>query len=113
MRTCPISKAAASQRTGRAGRTRPGVCYRLYTRTAFDSLPPLEIPEVQRVDFTTTALSMLSLGIQDLAHFDFQDPPAPAAVSRALSSLHFLGMVDMDGRVTPTGTEAAGLPVAP
>ena len=75
LRTSTISRAAAAQRAGRAGRTQAGVCFRLYTEEHFLSMPVLELPEIMRTDFTDTALTMLALGIDDLVHFDFLSPP--------------------------------------
>ena len=74
----PISKASAQQRAGRAGRTQPGKCFRLYTEKSFtDELQQQTYPEILRSRMETVVLTLLKLGIQDLVHFDFMDPPAP------------------------------------
>ena len=76
----PVSQAAASQRAGRAGRTQPGTCYRLYTHWSFNhELEPNTVPEIQRTNMGSVVLMLKSLGINDLLHFDFMDPP-PAEV---------------------------------
>lgn len=72
----PISQANASQRTGRAGRTGSGFCYRLYTETAFhNELFESTIPEVQRTNLANTVLQLKVLGVKNLLEFDFMDPP--------------------------------------
>ena len=72
----PISQANANQRTGRAGRTGNGFCYRLYTRTAFLSeMFDNNIPEIQRTNLANTVLLLKSLGVKNLLEFDFMDPP--------------------------------------
>jgi pre-mRNA-splicing factor ATP-dependent RNA helicase DHX15/PRP43 len=74
----PISQASAQQRAGRAGRTQPGKCFRLYTEKSFtDELQQQTYPEILRSRMETVVLTLLKLGIQDLVHFDFMDPPAP------------------------------------
>ena len=68
----PISQAQAKQRAGRAGRTGPGKCFRLYTEAAFQSeMLPTSIPEIQRQNLSTTILMLKAMGINDLLHFDF------------------------------------------
>lgn len=72
----PISKASAQQRAGRAGRTRPGKCFRLYTEKAYDSeMQDNTYPEILRSNLGTVVLQLKKLGIDDLVHFDFMDPP--------------------------------------
>lgn len=81
----PISKASAAQRSGRAGRTRPGKCYRLYTEDSFEKLlTPQTHPELLRSDLSNTVLTLIKLGIDDLVHFDFLDPPAPETLMRII-----------------------------
>ncbi|EDO32628.1 predicted protein [Nematostella vectensis] len=71
-----ISRASAQQRAGRAGRTRPGKCFRLYTEKAFqEEMPPNTYPEILRSNLGTVVLQLKKLGIDDLVHFDFMDPP--------------------------------------
>ena len=74
----PISKASAKQRAGRAGRTRPGKCFRLYTEDSYkNELIENNYPEILRSNLASTVLTLKKLGIDDLVHFDFMDPPAP------------------------------------
>ncbi|OXB73720.1 UNVERIFIED_CONTAM: hypothetical protein H355_014955 [Colinus virginianus] len=81
----PISKASAQQRAGRAGRTRPGKCFRLYTEKAFEKeLVEQTYPEILRSNLGSVVLTLKKLGIDDLVHFDFMDPPAPETLMRAL-----------------------------
>jgi hypothetical protein len=74
----PISQASARQRAGRAGRTGPGKCFRLYTESAYkNEMLPTSVPEIQRTNLGTTVLTLKAMGINDLLNFDFMDPPAP------------------------------------
>lgn len=74
----PISRASAKQRAGRAGRTRPGKCFRLYTEASYKTeLIENTYPEILRSNLASTVLTLKKLGINDLVHFDFMDPPAP------------------------------------
>lgn len=92
----PVSKAQARQRTGRAGRETSGVCYRLYTEEQFDELKETTIPEIQRCNIATVILHLMSLGITDVANFDFLDRPPQDAIENALEQLIVLGAVRKD-----------------
>lgn len=82
----PYLQAQAKQRSGRAGRTGPGKCYRLYTERAYrDEMLPTAVPEIQRTNLASTILSLKAMGINDLLSFDFMDPP-PMEVSLKKSS---------------------------
>lgn len=110
----PISKASAQQRAGRAGRTRPGKCFRLYTEEAFKKeLNDQSYPEILRSNLANTVLELKKLGIDDLVHFDFMDPPAPETMMRALEELNYLKCIDDEGELTPLGRLASGIPVDP
>lgn len=110
----PISKASAQQRAGRAGRTQPGKCFRLYTEAAFKKdLQETTYPEILRSNLAAVVLQMKRLGISDLVHFDFMDPPAPETLMRALESLHYLGALDDEGELTPIGGKMAEFPLDP
>jgi len=138
----PVSRASALQRAGRAGRTQPGKAYRLYTEEVC-RIVPLHIielladrypscrlagccdqsfhkelqeqtyPEILRSNLSTVVLHLKKLGIHDLVHFDFMDPPAPETLMRALEQLNYLGALDDEGELTDTGNYMAELPVDP
>lgn len=81
----PISKASCKQRCGRAGRTRPGKCYRLFTERSFEKdLIENTYPEILRSNLSSVVLYLKKLGINDIVHFDYMDPPAPETLMRAL-----------------------------
>eukprot|EP01121_Diplochlamys_sp_Union-15-3_P006129 TRINITY_DN16640_c0_g1_i1.p1 TRINITY_DN16640_c0_g1~~TRINITY_DN16640_c0_g1_i1.p1 ORF type:complete len:603 (-),score=113.94 TRINITY_DN16640_c0_g1_i1:51-1859(-) len=109
----PISQASAKQRAGRAGRTQPGKCFRLYTEKAYKELQPQTYPEILRSNLGSVVLQLKKLGIDDLVHFDFMDPPAPETLMRALELLNYLGALDDDGNLTPTGNMMAEFPLDP
>lgn len=110
----PISKASAQQRAGRAGRTKPGKCFRLYTEEAFKKeLNEQSYPEILRSNLANTVLELKKLGIDDLVHFDFMDPPAPETMMRALEELNYLACIDDDGELTPLGRLASEFPLDP
>jgi len=108
-----ISKAQAEQRSGRAGRTAPGTCYRMYTTEDYDRMQQVPAPAIQRIDFTTTALQIKAMGIHDIRRFGFMDPPQPERVDYACKRLRALGALDKDMRVTPLGFQMAEFPLAP
>lgn len=110
----PISKASAQQRAGRAGRTRPGKCFRLYTESSFKKeLIEQTYPEVLRSNLASTVLELKKLGIEDLVHFDLMDPPAPETLMRALEELNYLACLDDDGNLTALGHLASHFPLDP
>ncbi|CAJ1332127.1 unnamed protein product, partial [Effrenium voratum] len=110
----PISKASAMQRAGRAGRTRPGKCFRLYTLETFEKeLPESTYPEIIRSNLSAVVISLKKLGVDDIVHFDFMEPPSPEAMMRALEMLHFLGAIDDEGDLTDVGSRMADFPVDP
>ncbi|KIR58265.1 pre-mRNA-splicing factor ATP-dependent RNA helicase DHX15/PRP43 [Cryptococcus bacillisporus CA1873] len=110
----PISKASAMQRAGRAGRTRPGKCFRLYTERDFvKELEEQTHPEILRSNLANTVLELIKLGIKDLVHFDYMDAPAPETIMRALELLHYLAALDDDGNLTPLGSIMAEFPLDP
>jgi len=110
----PISQASAKQRAGRGGRTQPGKCFRLYTDKAFKSeLQEQTYPEILRSNLGNVVLQLKKLGIEDLVHFDFMDPPAPETLMRALEQLNYLGALDDDGNLTDLGASMSEFPLEP
>ncbi|KAI3436603.1 hypothetical protein D9Q98_006020 [Chlorella vulgaris] len=110
----PISQASARQRAGRAGRTGPGKCYRLYTEAAYkNEMLPTSIPEIQRSNLSMTVLTMKAMGINDLLNFDFMDPPPPQTLISALEQLYNLAALDEEGLLTRLGRKMAEFPLDP
>lgn len=110
----PISKAAATQRAGRAGRTKPGKCYRLYTESSFNDLADSTTPEIQRTNLAPVILQLKALGIDNIVRFDFITPPPSQLVLRAMELLYSLGAVDDYAKLTkPLGTRMAEIAVEP
>lgn len=110
----PISQAQAKQRAGRAGRTGPGKCFRLYTEAAFQSeMLPTSIPEIQRQNLSNTILMLKAMGINDLLHFDFMDPPPTNTMLTALEELYALSALDDEGLLTRLGRKMADFPMDP
>jgi len=109
-----ISKANAQQRAGRAGRTGPGKCYRLFTEKAYQSeMTEFIYPEMLRSNMGSVILNMKKLGIDDLIHFDFVDPPSPEVLMRALEILNYLAAINDDGDLTELGSMMAEFPLDP
>ncbi|XP_071709853.1 probable pre-mRNA-splicing factor ATP-dependent RNA helicase DEAH5 [Rutidosis leptorrhynchoides] len=110
----PISQASAKQRAGRAGRTGPGRCYRLYTESAFNNeMSPTSIPEIQRINLGLITLNLKAMGINDLLSFDFMDPPSSQTLISALQQLYTLGALDEEGLLTKLGRKMAEFPLDP
>jgi ATP-dependent helicase HrpB len=115
----PISRASADQRAGRAGRTAPGVCRRLWTESGHLNRPERNTPEIQRSDLAEVVLLLHSLGITDATHFDWLDCPDPQAVERAEQLLRTLGALRATAGahersdMTPIGWEMLRLPMHP
>ncbi|KAK3318165.1 ATP-dependent RNA helicase DHX8 [Apodospora peruviana] len=110
----PISQAQANQRAGRAGRTGPGKCFRLYTEAAYQSeMLPTTIPEIQRQNLSNTILMLKAMGINDLLRFDFMDPPPVNTMLTALEELYALAALDDEGLLTRLGRKMADFPMDP
>lgn len=110
----PISQAQANQRSGRAGRTGPGKCYRLYTENAFkNEMLPNTVPEIQRQNLSHTILMLKAMGISDLLNFEFMDPPPANTLLTALQDLYTLNALDEGGKLTDLGHKMADFPMEP
>ena len=110
----PVSKASAAQRAGRAGRTKPGKCFRLYTEEAYQNLPDANPPEIQRSNLAPFILQLKALGIDNVLRFDFLTPPPAEMMVRALELLYSLGALDDYAKLTkPLGLRMAELAVEP
>ena len=100
----PISQVNAKQRAGRAGRTSPGICFRLYTERAYThELLVNTVPEFQRSNLSNVVLLLKSLDVNDIFDFDFMDPPPQTALMSALYQLWALGAIDNLGNMTKLG----------
>lgn len=108
----PISRASADQRKGRAGRTAPGTCHRLWTVISHKDRDERNTPEIQRSDLAEVVLLLHSLGIREAASFDWLDKPDPQAVQRAERLLTMLGAL-LDADLTPIGHQMRRLPMHP
>jgi ATP-dependent helicase HrpB len=114
LRIEPISHASADQRAGRAGRTAPGECRRLWTLINHKDRPKTNTPEIHRTDLASVVLLLRSLGVKDIASFDLPDKMDPAAAQAALDMLERLGALDsMTGGITDIGRRMIRLPVHP
>jgi len=110
----PVSQASANQRAGRGGRVGPGKCFRLYTAWSFKhEMDANTIPEIQRTNLGNVVLVLKSLGIDDLIHFDFMDPPPAETLIRALEQLYALGALNDRGELTKLGRRMAEFPMEP
>ncbi len=115
-----ISRASADQRAGRAGRTAPGTCWRLWTESGHLNRPARNTPEIQRADLAEVVLLLHSLGVRQAATFDWLDAPDKAAVLRAERLLHILGALEgeqgaesLGSDLTPVGRQMLRLPMHP
>jgi len=109
----PISRAAARQRTGRAGREAPGKCFRLYTEESFHALAPATRPEILRANLGGVVLQLKALGVSDVLEFPLLDPPPRAALLRSLELLYALAALNEGGELTRVGTSMARFPLEP
>jgi pre-mRNA-splicing factor ATP-dependent RNA helicase DHX38/PRP16 len=110
----PVSQANASQRSGRAGRTGPGMCFRLYTEQAFrHELLVSSIPEIQRTNLSNVILLLKSLGVRELSSFDFMDTPPVDNIANSMYQLWVLGALDDEGDLTPLGRRMVAFPLDP
>lgn len=109
-----ISRASADQRAGRAGRTSPGVCIRLWTERDHSRRMVRDLPEIKRLDMAETVLTLHASGIENLTDFRWIDPPDPQSLERAELLLHDLGAIDTaTGSITPIGRRMLSFPIHP
>jgi ATP-dependent helicase HrpA len=113
LREVPISRASAEQRAGRAGRTGPGVVWRLYSERSFAERAERTSEEILRTDLSELALRLIDLGVRDIESFPFPTPPPRAKVRAAVALLRALGAVDEHNVLTPTGRRMVPFPLAP
>src|SRR6185437_7403087 len=113
LETVRVSRAAADQRRGRAGRTEPGVCYRLWDEPQTGSLEPYTRPEILSADLSSFVLDLAQWGASDAGKLAFLDPPPQAALGEAKALLTELGALDRQGRITEEGRKLRALPLPP
>jgi ATP-dependent helicase HrpB len=111
LETMRVSRAAADQRRGRAGRTEPGVCFRLWDEPETQALPAFAEPEIRSADLTGLLLDCATWGVTDPASLTWLDPPPTAALAAARDELATLGALDADGRITDLGRRLGALPL--
>ncbi|CAB4294557.1 unnamed protein product [Prunus armeniaca] len=110
----PVSRAAADQRAGRAGRTGPGTCYRLYTENAYlNEMLPSPVPEIQRTNLGNVVLLLKSLKVENLLDFDFMDPPPQDNILNSMYQLWVLGALNNVGGLTDLGWKMVEFPLDP
>jgi HrpA-like RNA helicase len=109
----PISRAAARQRQGRAGRDAPGKCFRLYTEDTYMELLAETIPEIKRTNMAHVVLQLKALGLEDVLALDFLDAPPRETMVRALMTLYALEALDASGKLTDMGRKMAKFPLEP
>jgi ATP-dependent helicase HrpB len=113
LETVRVSRASADQRRGRAGRTGPGVCVRLWEEGQTASLEPYAKPEILAADLSSFVLDLAQWGVTDPATLAFIDPPPAPALAEARALLAELDAIDADGRITPEGRRLRALPLPP
>lgn len=113
LETVRVSRAAADQRRGRAGRTEPGVCLRLWNEPETASLPAFATPEILAADLSRLVLDLAVWGVRDPATLAFLDPPPEPAAKEAKALLAALGALDADGQVSELGRAMSRLPLEP
>ncbi len=109
----PVSRASCNQRRGRAGRTAPGVCHRLYSKKDHDGRPMYTMEEILRTDLSEVVLRMAELGIDDFESFNFLSPPGQEGLRAAEETLRLLDALDEDRHLTETGRMMCRFPILP
>lgn len=113
LETMRAARASVDQRRGRAGRTEPGVCYRLWDEPQTAALPAFAAPEILAADLSSLALDLAAWGVSDPAQLSWLDPPPAPAWKEAVALAQELGALDADGRLTPEGQALRALPLSP
>ncbi len=108
-----ISQANADQRTGRAGRTAPGTCLRLWSRAEHDERVPHEMPEIRRLDLSEVVLTLKAAGVDDLRKFRWLEKPDEISLTHAEELLEDLGAIGHDKKITATGRKMLAFPLHP
>jgi ATP-dependent helicase HrpB len=108
-----ISQANADQRTGRAGRTAPGTCIRLWSRPEHDERAPHEMPEIRRLDLSEVVLTLKAAGVEDLRKFRWLEKPDEISLTHAEELLEDLGAISHDKKITPVGRKMLAFPLHP
>ncbi|KAF7726559.1 DEAH (Asp-Glu-Ala-His) box polypeptide 34 [Apophysomyces ossiformis] len=106
-----ISKASATQRSGRAGRTGPGECFRLYSENEYNHFNDFAVPEIQRVPLEPLLLQIKAMELEDPRTFDYVESPSPEAINASMDFLQNLGAIDVSENIRPLGAVLANLPV--
>ena len=109
----PISKASCNQRKGRAGRTMPGICYRLYTKNDYENKPLFTKEEIYRTDLSEVVLRMAEIGIRDFNSFDFISSPGKQGIDGAVETLKMIGAINNDNTLTNIGKIMVNFPLLP
>ncbi|HEU6448412.1 MAG TPA: ATP-dependent helicase HrpB [Verrucomicrobiae bacterium] len=108
-----ISQSSADQRAGRAGRTAPGVCMRLWSREEHSHRAPQELPEIKRLDLAEVVLTLKAAGVEDLRKFRWLEKPDEISLTHAEELLHDLGALDKNNSITPVGRKMLAFPLHP
>ena len=109
----PIAKSEAIQRSGRAGRTKPGKCYRLYSEKFYNEMDETTVPEIQRSSLTSVVLDLKCMGIPNVIEFSYLDPPEEKMLLEALRQLYYFQAIDENGLVTSLGRQLVEFPLQP
>jgi ATP-dependent helicase HrpB len=113
LQTMPVSRASADQRRGRAGRTGPGICFRIWSEHVHKGLIPFTRPEILEQDLAGVALELALWGVRNPRDLTWLDPPPKEEFDQARHLLHNLGAIDDQGRITPHGKAIAGSGIHP